>query len=123
MITLFILLTLAVLFTVIAKKTNYEVGLEIFSTISAGLFYFWALVHSICIFTADYDFEKLAVKRQSFVESLEYSRKNGKELESATILKEITDFNQQLASEKYDNNHWYLGQFIDDRIETLEPIK
>lgn len=122
MITLIALLLLSVVFFICAKKT-YSIGWEFSSSLLGVCFSLWAIGHTICFLTVSYQFNKLIVKRESFVNSLEESRKNGRELESATILKEISDFNQELASDKYDNKIWFLGQYIDDRIETVQPIK
>ncbi len=123
MITGITLLILLIASFYVAKKAYSCSGLEIvFSILGCG-FSFWLLIHLILFLSTSYNFNKLVVKRDSFVQSLEESRKNDRQLESATILKEISDFNQYIASEKYDNKIWFLGQYIDDRIETLEPIK
>lgn len=118
-----ILLGLIIFSFYVAKKARECSGLEIVSFILGCGFSFWLVIHLILFIGASYSFNKLAVQRDSFIQSLEYSRKNNKELESATILKDISDLNQYIASEKYDNKIWFLGQYIDDRIETLEPIK
>lgn len=122
MITLIALLLLSIVFFICAKKT-YNDFWEFCSFLLGCFFTIWVIGHSISYFTKSYSFNKFIVKRESFVNSLEESRKNGRELESATILKEISDFNQQLASDKYDNKIWFFDQYIDDRIETVEPIK
>lgn len=55
--------------------------------------------------------------------TLAQSRLNGNEYESAAIVKEVSEWNINLAEFKYNNQNWYIGQFIDDRFENLNPIK
>lgn len=122
MITFFTLLIISILLFYCTSKT-YNDGWHVTSFILGCIFSIWLILHTICWSLTAHTFNKLVVSRQSFVETLEESRKNGRELESAAILKEISGFNQRLASEKYNNQIWFLGQYVDDRIETLEPIK
>ena len=126
MITGIILLVLAVLFiylgNLLDSKYDY-IGTSMGFIILGIIFSVWFVGHVVAILATSYNYNQLVVKRESFVLSLEESRKNGRELESASILREVVQFNQELASEKYNNKIWFLGQYIDDRIETLEPIR
>ena len=70
-----------------------------------------------------YEYEKFVVERNSFVESLEYARKKGNEIELASITREVSEWNKQLASSKYDNTVFLLSNYIDNRIQTLDPIR
>lgn len=83
----------------------------------------FAIIHTIEWSTASYQYEVFVEKKKAFEETLKNSRENGDPLENATIMKEISEFNQTIASEKYHNKHFFLGQYVDDRIENLEPIK
>ena len=51
------------------------------------------------------------------------SRKVENNIESAAVLKDIIDFNTSLAKMKYYNKTFLFGQYVDDRIESIEPIK
>jgi len=65
----------------------------------------------------------IKLDRETFETSLNESRKNGNEFESATILTEVIEFNSNLARIKYNNKNAFLGQYIDDRIENIKAIK
>jgi hypothetical protein len=120
MIITIILLAILLIGIYIANKSyNFDLLGIVLSTVS-GLYLvmhllFWAL--------ASYDYNLFVEKRNSFVFTLESSRENKRDLESAAILKEISDWNQELASQKYNNTLFLLDDYIDDRIEYLEPIK
>jgi len=120
MITLIMLLTLTGLgFYLYNKGWDYEVGEAIMIT----FFGLWLSIHSICLLTASYGFEMFVVKRTAFEKTLNDSRKNGNDYETAAIVKEVAEWNVKLAQYKYDNTTLYFDQFIDDRIDTLEPIE
>lgn len=120
MITLIILLALTGLgFYLYNKGWDYETGGALMITI----FGLWFLIHSICLLTVSYGFEMFVVKRTAFEKTLNDSRKNGNDYETAAIVKEVAEWNVKLAEYKYDNTTLYFDQFIDDRIDTLEPIE
>ena len=79
--------------------------------------------HSLVYFTQEYEFEKFVSKRNAFEETLNNARGNGRDLESAAIIKDVAQWNMELAEYQYMNSHWFLGQYIDDRIESLIPIR
>jgi hypothetical protein len=126
MITGIILLVLAILFfylgNLLHERYDY-IGTSIVLVTFGVTFSVWFVFHVIGISMKSYSYNRLVVMRESFVTSLEESRESGRELESASILREVVQFNQRLASQKYNNKIWFLGQYIDDRIENLEPIR
>lgn len=120
MITLIILLALTGLGLYLYNKGwDYEIGGEFMISI----FGLWSLLHSICLLTVSYGFEVFLVKRTAFEKTLNNSRKNGNDYETAAIVKEVAEWNVKLAEYKYENTTLYFDQFIDDRIDTLEPIE
>jgi hypothetical protein len=118
---LFIILSvLFVLGIFIVKKSyDYEV-LGIIICVCSG---FYLLMHFLFWSFASYDYNKFVTKRKAFVETLEYARKNESQFELASITREVSEWNQQLASSKYDNNVFLLKDYVDDRISSLEPIR
>lgn len=120
MLILIILLFLLILGIILTNHIyNFEFpGLLI--TVVSGIYLF---VHVLCWSLASYDYDQFVVKRQAFVETLEYARKNENSFELAAISREISEWNQKLASLQYDNNVFLLKDYIDDRIITLEPIR
>jgi len=80
------------------------------------------IVHSIFIATKRYEYNIFATKRTAFIETLENSRRSMK-YQNIALTKDISNWNIQLASKKYHNKVPIIGQYIDDRFETLTPIK
>ena len=123
MITLIIFTVLTVLTGVgiyfLTRGWDYEILGFIF-TIIFGL---WLIAHTICILTVSYDYEMFVVKRDAFEKTLNDSRKNGNDYETAAIVKEVATWNISLAEKKYYNNTLFFDIYVDDRIELLEPIK
>lgn len=100
------------------KSYRYEVGGYIL-TLFAGIF---LLIHVLFMCTASYRFNKFVIQRKAFTQSLEYARKTENQLELASLTREVSEWNQQLAIEKYDNTVFILKDYIDDRIISLKPI-
>lgn len=98
-------------------------GWLIMTFISTAIIGIWLLGHTISILTASYSYEMFVVKRDAFESTLNNARKNGNEYETAAIVKSVAEWNIYLAMAKYENKTLYFDQFIDDRIEGLEPIK
>ena len=120
MITLIILTVLTGIGIYIATKSyNYD----ILGGVLAVVFGSWLVVHAILILTVSYDYELFVVKRNAFEKTLNDTRKNGNEYETAAIVKEVAAWNVKLAECKYDNTTLYFDQFIDDRVDGLEPIE
>ena len=116
----FILSVLFVLGIFIVKKSYDYAILGIIIYVCSG---FYLLMHILFWSLASYDYNKFVTKRQAFVETLQYARKNESKFELASITCEVSEWNQQLASSKYDNNVFLLKDYIDDRILSLEPIR
>ena len=84
---------------------------------------FWLLTHILMIGTQNLEYERFLIRRDSFEQTLKSVRENGNPYESAAIVKEIADYNIELAMTKRDNKKAFFGQYIDDRFELLTPIK
>ena len=65
----------------------------------------------------------MVTNRDAFQQTLDISREVGNENESATIIRDVVEFNKWLAQEKLDNTTWWFDQYIDDRIIDVEPIQ
>ena len=101
------------------KSYDYEfTGLTL-----TAVFGLYLIIHLLAWSLASYDYNIFVEKRNAFEKTLETVRSNGRELEAAAITKEISEWNQKLASRKYSNKIFLLSDYIDDRIESLEPIE
>jgi len=96
---------------------------DIIGLIMSMIFGCYLIMHTIMWSVSSYGYEIFMVKRQAFVETLKYARENKNMLELASITKDISEWNQKLYEAKYDNNVFLLKDYIDDRVESLEPIK
>jgi hypothetical protein len=81
------------------------------------------LIHIFIIAISPYEYGLFVEKRNAFEKTLKNARENGNQYETAAITKEVVKWNQELAQRKYDNKTIFFDQYIDDRIELLEPIK
>lgn len=98
-------------------------GLDFLGGCIIGIFGIWLIIH-VCIWiNVPYAYESFAVQREAFVSTLETARENGTELENATILRDISTWNQTLARYQYENTLMIFDWCIDDRIDTLKPIQ
>jgi len=124
MIILIVLLVLFVfgvyLMNIETYNENWIFGVGTILTFTFGVY---LVIHLIGFLLASYSYEKLVVKRTSFEQTLNDSRRNGNEYETAAIVKDVAEFNMSLASDKYDNNVFLLKDYVDDRVMLLEPIK
>jgi hypothetical protein len=96
---------------------------DILGRVMAFIFGIWLLLSSYCLLTVSYHHELFVVKRDAFENTLKNVRKNGNEYETFAIATEVAKWNTRLAEDKYDNTTWFYDQYIDDRINTLEPIE
>jgi hypothetical protein len=85
---------------------------------SAVLFF-----HLLFVGLASFDHGEFVAKRNAFESTLQNARESGSEMESAAILKEVSEWNQRLASRQFSNSQLLLDPYIDDRIDNLKPIK
>lgn len=119
MITFILLLTLLAIGTYLFMETRYDAIGFIMCLLAAILIF----IHSFLYFTAEYDYEIFVEERNAFEQTLNNSREAGNDYETAAIVKEVAQWNQRLAKSKYNNKTFLLGQYVDDRIEKLDPIK
>lgn len=125
MITFIILGVLIITAIIMYRKSfnNYD---DIREYISIAIIVFagtYLLFHTVFFSMKSYDYELFVEERSAFEETLKNSRENGCDLETATIVKEVSEWNVLLANCKYKNKTLFFDQYIDDRIETLNPIK
>lgn len=119
LIILIAILILAILLAVYSESFLPE----IIGVMGAAITGFYLIFHLISWLSVEYSFNQWVLQRQAFVETLNESRKNGRELESAAIIQSVSAWNQDLAEKKYDNNTFLLGDYVDDRVADLKPIK
>lgn len=119
MITLIILIVLIAAGVYLIAKTEYE-SLGALITTLLGTYLF---IHTLVYITVGYEYELFVQKRNSFEQTLHEARESGNKYEAAAIIKEIADWNQELAVKKYKNKTIFYDQYVDDRIECLKPIK
>lgn len=81
------------------------------------------LIGASCLLTKGYDYEKFVAKRTAFQQTLQQVRQSNRTLESAAIISKIAEWNSELASYKYDRTVLLLKDFVDERIDTLQPIQ
>ncbi len=81
------------------------------------------IFHISLLSVKTYCYEQFITQRTSFEQTLHDSRVNGNELESASIIIDVVEWNRVLASIQYDSKTLFLSQYIDKRFDTLEPIK
>lgn len=118
---LFIVLLGLTILGIAVAISSYDYGfLGAIIVLIAGIY---LIYHTLFWSLASYDYNKFVTKRKAFVETLEYARKNENQFELASITREVSEWNQQLASLKYDNNVFLLKDYIDDRVTSLEPIR
>lgn len=116
-----IILSIIVGFGIYLCVKSYD--FEILGAILITVFGFYLLLHLLLWSLASYEYNAFLEKRNAFEQTLKVARENGRELEAAAITKDISEWNQQLASRKYSNKVFLLADYIDDRVETLEPIE
>jgi hypothetical protein len=125
MITVLILIALIALgaYTMNRLSDHYSLfGFEMASLIVVISCSAYLIIHLVLLFIAPYEYNDFKARRDSFEITLKDSRNNMTEFERAAILKEISYMNMTLASKKYYNTTFF-GQYVDDRFDSLEPIK
>lgn len=119
MTTLIILIVLVAIGGYLTTKWDYET----IGVIMCGIFGTLLIIQSFALGLVPYEYGLFVEKRKAFEQTLKNARENGNEYETAAIAKEVAKWNVKLAEYKYDNKTMYFDQYIDDRIESLEPIK
>lgn len=87
------------------------------------MFGFCLLTHVGVWGLTSYRYELFVAKKNAFEQTLKDARENNNKYEIATIVRDISYWNIYLAEAKYDNKTIFFDQYIDDRIELLDPIK
>jgi heme/copper-type cytochrome/quinol oxidase subunit 2 len=121
-----IILGVLTLFCWLFKKSDTDwdlIGMEVASLVGIILSAIVLIVHIICLFSVKYDYGQFEAKRNAFEMTLNEARETGNQMEAASILRDVAQWNSELASRQYDNSTFVLGVYTDDRIETLKPIK
>lgn len=103
----------------------YLIHLEVdlLGILLSAIFFLYLIVHLLCWSLSSYDYNIFVEKRNSFVETLEYARENESKFELASITRDVSEWNQKLATFKYQNKLFLLKDYVDDRMMDLEPIK
>lgn len=119
MITLIILIVLIAIGILLINSDTLD-GL---GAVMCLLFGMALIIHPIVWATASYRYESFVAQRDAFEQTLEDARESGNAYEVMAIVKDVAQWNTDLAARKYDNSTIFLDQYIDDKIESLEPIK
>lgn len=122
LIILIILFSISLTFAIKLDSWDNE-GWKILSTVISSILGIWVIIHIIMWINVPYSYENFKVQRDAFEDTLNESRINGRENESATIILQVKDINMKIAKNKYLNTLWWYDWCIDDRINELEPIK
>lgn len=124
-ITTIILITLIALGIRLYNKNDpYSyIMYDFYGFVICLIFGTWLIIHIVGMAKASYEYELFVQRRNAFEQTLNSARENGNQYETAAIVKEVAEWNTTLATEKFYNKTAWFDQYIDDRIETLEPIK
>jgi hypothetical protein len=95
---------------------------EFFGILISVLTFLFLMIHIPTWLLASHKYERHIVERNSMIESLENARLNKNNLELTSILKDIIEYNKNLAILKYENTG-FLDCYIDDRFIELKSIK
>jgi len=118
-----IVLLVVVIATAIISRMADSYDISLLSGMVSVLTGIYLLCHVFALSLISYNYESFVNRRNAFVETLENSRENGNDYETATIVKDISHWNERLAEQKFDNTTLYFDQYIDDRWENIKPIK
>jgi hypothetical protein len=79
--------------------------------------------NTIEMLTVEYDYEMMVAERNAYQSTLNGLREINNEFETLAIGTDIIEFNKNLAKEKVQNESWFYGPYIDDRIINIKPVK
>jgi glucan phosphoethanolaminetransferase (alkaline phosphatase superfamily) len=124
MITLFILIVLTItsIRISIVSKNDYNETREVLTILISIILVIIIVVHCIYYFTSAYNYELLVEERNAIEQTLNNTKKTENNFEIGSVMGEVIKYNQRLAKYKFDNKTLLLDQYIDDRVESLEPI-
>lgn len=123
MITLIILIAIVLIGILLVTKSKYHDDKDVLGVGMIFIFGIAFVFHCSCYFFTVYNYKLIVSERNSFEQTLTQSRLSNNNYEAATILKEVIEWNKGLAKLKYQNSTLFLDQYIDDRIDELQPIK
>lgn len=119
-IILLSVLVLSIVFFNVFDDYNLVMGISIVTSIVSGVWlFFFILLTSM----SSYEYERFMVRRSAFEQTLNECRLNGNQYETAAIVKEVSEWNESLAENKLDNSKFLMETYVDDRFESLKPIK
>ena len=72
---------------------------------------------------SSYEYNMFVAKRAVVIEALNSARQRNNNYELASISREVLKLNHELAQKKYQNSVFLAKDFIDDRVEMLQPIR
>lgn len=116
-----IILLLIISFGIYLLQSSYQYDILGFTL--SFVFGIVLIMHVLFWSVSGYEYNRFFAKRQAFVETLEYARKNNNQLELASLTREVSKWNQDLAELKYNNTVFLLDDYVDDRIMDLKSIK
>jgi hypothetical protein len=122
-------LLLAVIFIVLfwaAYKSldNYDtIAPYMLSSSGAFIAFIWMCINISVLLTLEYSYDQWVIQRNAFEISLNEARQQENNIELASLTREVTEWNIQLARNKFANEHWYFGMYVSDRVKELQPIK
>ena len=85
--------------------------------------FIFAFFVGLMLIIAPFEYREFEVEGKSFQQTLTMSREYNRKYESAAILKEIADWNKELAIRQYHNSIFIIGDWTDDRFDKLKPIQ
>ncbi len=116
-------LSLGIFLLMWGRKDYSRMGAEVSGAIMSLFTLIFLLIHMISIGLSSYNYHVMVKKRDAFELTLKEARESGNELEAAAIVKEVAEWNVWLANQQYDNTTLFFDPYIDDRIDSLKPIR
>lgn len=120
LIFLLLVISLAVLLIRVFKDKDVLIAVNIIIIIVAII---WLIIHVICWSAASYNYKCFVARRNALEQTLHDCRATGNQYETATIVKEVSDWNGNLAKKKINLETFVLESYEVEEILTLKPIK
>tara|TARA_R110000796_G_scaffold161858_1_gene278619 strand:- start:2703 stop:3071 length:369 start_codon:yes stop_codon:yes gene_type:complete len=117
-----IFIVLVIVGIISISKSDYP-GDSFGGWLIAVIFGIALLVNTIELFTVSYEFEVYEKEMEAYQETLDNIRANKVEFETATIAFDVIQVNTRLARLKRENKSWFYDIYLDDRIDSIKPIK
>jgi hypothetical protein len=121
MILAIILLVLFVVGIWLERRTwDYDVLGALMAVISGILL----LCHALALILHPLEIKSNLIKYEATKVTLQTARENNTDpLERAAIVKQVSQWNEQIASWQYYNSMWFFDQYIPDEVDDVEPIQ